>query len=103
MYAVIETGGKQYKVSEGDFIYVEKLGLEDESEVTFDKVIAVSNGEEFTVGAPTVNGASVVGKVIKTDKQKKVIVFKYKPKKGYKRKQGHRQAYTKVEIQKINL
>lgn len=102
MYAIIETGGKQYKVQEGDVIFVEKLNAEDESVVTFDKVMAVSKDETLTVGAPTVEGATVDAKVLKTGKGKKVIIFKYKPKKGYRRKQGHRQAYTKVEIQKIN-
>lgn len=102
MYAIIETGGKQYKVSEGDVIYVEKLNQEDESTVTFDKVIAISNNGDMKVGAPTIVNASVEGKVLKTGKQKKIIVFKFKAKKNYRRKQGHRQAYTKVEIQKIN-
>ena len=102
MYAVVETGGKQYKVAEGDVIFVEKLGLAEGDAVTFDKVIAVGNGEGLKVGAPYVDGATVSGKVAEEGKAKKVIVFKYKPKKGYAKKQGHRQPYTKVVIEKIN-
>ena len=102
MYAVIETGGKQYKVNEGDFIYVEKLDVEDGAAVTFDKVLVVGEGADIKVGAPVVDGASVEGNVVKTGRGKKVVVFKMKPKKGYRKKQGHRQAYTKVEIKKIN-
>ena len=102
MYAVVETGGKQYKVAEGDVIFVEKLGLAEGDAVTFDKVIAVGNGEGLKVGAPYVDGATVSGKVAQEGKAKKVIVFKYKPKKGYSKKQGHRQPYTKVVIEKIN-
>ena len=102
MYAVIETGGKQYKVSEGDVIYVEKLDVEAGAEVAFDKVLLVGEGSDVKVGAPVVDGVSVAGKVIKNDKAKKVVVYKYKPKKGYHKKQGHRQPYTKVEITKIN-
>lgn len=102
MYAVVETGGKQYKVAEGDVIFVEKLGLAEGEAVTFDKVIAVGNGEGLKVGAPYVDGATVTGKVALEGKAKKVIVFKYKPKKGYAKKQGHRQPFTKVVIEKIN-
>ena len=102
MYAILETGGKQYKVSEGDVIYVEKLGVEDGTSVTFDKVLAVGEGADLKVGAPYVEGATVAGTVDKTGKQKKVIVYKMKPKKGYSRKQGHRQPYTKVTISAIN-
>ena len=102
MYAVIETGGKQYKVSEGDVIFVEKLGLEADSAVNFDKVIAVGNGEGLKVGAPYVDGATVSAKVLAEGKGKKIIVFKYKPKKGSAKKQGHRQPFTKVVIEKIN-
>ncbi len=101
MYAIIETGGKQYKVAEGDAIYVEKLGLGEEEAVSFDKVIAVGEGADLKVGAPYVEGAKVTAKVLKEGKAKKVIVFKYKPKSGYKKKQGHRQPYTKVVIEKI--
>ena len=102
MYAVIETGGKQYKVSQGDVIYVEKLDVEAGAEVSFDKVLLIGEGSDVKVGAPLVDGVSVAAKVIKNDKAKKVVVYKYKPKKGYHKKQGHRQPYTKVEITKIN-
>ena len=102
MFAVIETGGKQYKVSEGDVIFVEKLGLEDGAEVTFDKVLAIG-AETFTVGAPYVEGATVTAKVVKSGRGKKIYVFKYKAKKNEKKKIGHRQPYTKVEITKIAL
>jgi len=102
VYAVIETGGKQYKVSEGDVIYIEKLDVEAGAEVSFDKVLLIGEGSDVKVGAPVVDGVSVAAKVIKNDKAKKVIVYKYKPKKGYHKKQGHRQPYTKVEITKIN-
>ena len=103
MYAVIETGGKQYRVSEGDVIYVEKLDLEQDAEVVFDKVLLIGGDDSVKVGAPMIDGAAVSGKVIKNGKAKKVIVFKMKPKKGYRKKQGHRQPYTKVEIGKIEL
>lgn len=102
MYAVIETGGKQYRVSEGDVVFVEKLNAEEGQKITFDAVLAVSDGEKMTFGEPTVAGASVEATVLKNGKAKKIIVFKYRPKKGSKTKQGHRQPYTKVEIGKIN-
>ena len=103
MYAIIKTGGKQYKVSEGDVIYVEKLGVADDETVTFNEVLAVGEGDSLKVGAPTVEGASVSAKALVGEgKSKKVIVFKYKPKKGYSKKQGHRQPFTKVVIEKIN-
>ena len=102
MYAVFETGGKQYKVSEGDVIYVEKLNLEDGATVTFDKVLAVA-GETLSVGAPYVEGAKVEASVLKSGRGKKIYVFKYKAKKNEKKKIGHRQPYTKVEITKIAL
>ena len=102
MYAVIETGGKQYKVTEGDVIFVEKLDVEAGAEVSFDKVLLVGEGNDVKVGAPVVDGATVSGKVIKNDKAKKVVVYKYKPKQGYHKKHGHRQPYSKVEISKIN-
>lgn len=102
MYAIIETGGKQYSVKEGDVVYVEKLAAEDGQVVEFNKVLAVGNEGDLKVGAPFVDGALVTAKVVKTGKAKKVIIFKYKPKKGYRRKQGHRQPYTKVQIEKIN-
>ena len=102
MYAIIETGGKQYKVSEGDIINVEKLGVEAGSEYTFENVLAVNNGEKLTVGTPVVAGASVVASVIGDGKAKKVIVYKYKPKKTFNKKNGHRQPFTKLKIEKIN-
>lgn len=102
MFAVIETGGKQYKVNEGDIIFVEKLGADEGSSITFDKVLAVSDGTDFKVGAPYVDGASVSANVVKNGKAKKIYVMTYKPKKGEKRKLGHRQPYTKVQISAIN-
>ncbi len=102
MYAVIETGGKQYKVSEGDVIYVEKLDTEAGETITFDKVLAVSDGENLTVGTPLVEGATVSAKVEKQGKSKKIYVFKMKRKKNERKKKGHRQPYTKVTVEKIN-
>ena len=101
MYAIIETGGKQVKVEEGQTIYVEKLNVEEGGSVTFDKVLFVG-GDDVKVGSPVVEGATVTGKVEKQGKQKKIIVFKYKAKKNYRKKQGHRQPYTKVVIESIN-
>ena len=101
MYAIIVTGGKQYKVSEGDVIFVEKLDAETGSDVTFDQVLAVG-GDKLVVGAPLVDKATVTGKVLDQTKGKKVIVYRYKRKSGYHKKNGHRQAYTKVQIDKIN-
>ncbi len=101
MYAIIETGGKQYKVEQGDVVFVEKLGVQEGETVTFDNVLVVG-GDSVKVGAPYVEGASVTATVAKNGKNKKIIVYKYKPKKGYHKKQGHRQPYTKVEITAIN-
>ncbi|MDD6915558.1 MAG: 50S ribosomal protein L21 [Eubacteriales bacterium] len=101
MYAIIETGGKQYKVEQGDVVFVEKLGVEEGETVTFDKVLVVG-GDDVKVGTPYVDGASVEASVVKNGKDKKIIVYKYKSKKGYHKKQGHRQPYTKVEIKAIN-
>ncbi|MCI8853040.1 MAG: 50S ribosomal protein L21 [Lachnospiraceae bacterium] len=101
MYAIIATGGKQYKVAEGDVIRVEKLGAEAGSTYTFDQVLAVG-GDSLTVGNPTVDGASVEASVIGDGKAKKVIVYKYKRKSGYHKKNGHRQQYTEVKIEKIH-
>ena len=98
MFAVIETGGKQYKVAEGDVIFVEKLDVAEGETYTFDKVLALSKDGSFKSGAPYVEGASVTASVVKNGKGKKVLVFKYKPKKNYRRRQGHRQPYTKVQI-----
>ena len=103
MHEIIETGGKQYKVTEGDTLFIEKLPVEAGENVTFDKVLAVIDGEKITVGTPVVEGAKVDASVVKNGKGKKIIVFKYKPKKGYRRKQGHRQPYTKVTIGKISV
>ena len=102
MYAIIETGGKQYQVSVGDEIFVEKLDAEAESNVTIDKVIAVGKEDGMVVGAPYVDGASVSATVVKNGKGKKITVFTYKPKKDSKRKMGHRQPYTKLKIETIN-
>ncbi len=102
MYAIIETGGKQYKVENGDVIFIEKLNVEADAEVTFDKVIAIGADDGIKVGAPYMDGASVNAKVIKNGKGKKITVATYKPKKNEKRKMGHRQPYTKVEISAIN-
>ena len=101
MYAIIATGGKQYKVAEGDIIRVEKLGVEAGETFTFDQVLAVSN-DKLVVGTPTVAGATVTASVLGDKKAKKVIVYKYKAKKGYHKKNGHRQLYTAIKIDKIN-
>ena len=101
MYAIIATGGKQYKVAEGDIIKVEKLGVEAGETVTFDKVLAVNNGE-LSIGCPTIEGATVTATVVKEGKGKKVILYKYKRKTGYHKKNGHRQLFTQVKIDKIN-
>ena len=101
MYAIIVTGGKQYKVSEGDIIFIEKLNAEEGTTVTFDQVIAVSGNDGLKVGAPTVAGATVTATVVKNGKGKKIYVLKYKAKKNEKKKIGHRQPYTKVQIQSI--
>lgn len=102
MYAIIETGGKQYKVENGDVVFIEKLDVEADSEITFDKVIALGADDGIKVGSPYVEGASVSAKVLKNGKGKKIVVATYKPKKNEKRKMGHRQPYTKVEISAIN-
>ena len=102
MHAIIETGGKQYKVAEGDTLFIEKLPNEAGDKVTFDKVLAVIDGDKATFGAPLVNGAKVDAEVVKNGRGKKIIVFKYKPKKHQHTKQGHRQPYTKVVIDAIN-
>ena len=101
MYAILATGGKQYKVAEGDIITIEKLGVEAGEKVTFDQVLAIG-GEELKVGTPTVSGATVEASVVKEGRGKKVIVYKYKRKTGYHKKNGHRQAFTQVKIEKIN-
>ena len=98
MHAIIETGGKQYKVTEGDTLFIEKLEAEAGQAITFDKVLAILDGDKATFGAPVVEGASVAAPVVKNGKGKKVRIFKYNPKKGYRKRQGHRQPYTKVQI-----
>ena len=100
MFAIFVTGGKQYKVAEGDVIFVEKLGVAEGEQVTFDKVLCV-NGESLSVGTPYVAGATVVANVVKNGKSKKIDVIKYKAKKNEKKKIGHRQDYTKIQIEKI--
>lgn len=102
MYAIIETGGKQYKVQAGDTVFIEKLNVEQDQEITFDKVITLGKEDEIVFGTPYVEGATVTAKVLKNGKAKKITVFTYKPKKNIKRKMGHRQPYTKVEITAVN-
>lgn len=102
MYAIVQTGGKQYKVSEGDTLFIEKLEAEAGAEVTFDHVLLVSKDGNVVVGSPMVAGATVSATVLKNGKAKKILVFKYKSKKNYRRKAGHRQPYTQVQIAKIN-
>ena len=102
MYAIIETGGKQYKVSQGDVVFIEKLDAEEISEITFDKVLMAGEGDSVKVGAPVVEGATVSAKVLKNGKAKKVVIFKMKRKKNERKRKGHRQPYTKVEITAIN-
>ena len=101
MYAIVEAGGKQYPVEEGRYIDMELLDAEKDSKVTFDKIVMLVNGKKSKVGQPYVSGASVEGTVVKHDKAKKIIVFKQRPKKGYRKKQGHRQQFTRVMINKI--
>ncbi len=102
MYAIMQTGGKQYTVKVGDVVYIEKLNAEEEKDYTFTEVLGVGEEGNVKFGAPYVEGATVTGKVLKNGKAKKVTVFTYRPKKDYKRKLGHRQPYTKVEITAIN-
>ena len=101
MLAIIKTGGKQYLVAPGQKIKIEKLSKKEGSEVTFSEVLLLEKGNKVEIGTPTVKGAKVIGKVLKQAKAKKVIIFKYKPKKRYKKKTGHRQPFTEVEISKI--
>ena len=98
MQAIIVTGGKQYRVAEGDVLFIEKLEAEAGETITFDQVLAIVDGETATFGAPVVEGASVEATVVKNGKGKKIRIFKYTPKKGYRKRQGHRQPYTKVQI-----
>ena len=101
MYAIVETGGKQYQVEEGRYVDVELLDGEKDSKVVFDKIVMIVNGKKSKVGQPYVSGASAEGKIVLHDRAKKVIVYKQRPKKGYRKKQGHRQGYTRVMISKI--
>jgi len=103
MHAIIETGGKQYKVAEGDTLFIEKLEQEAGDAIKFDRVLAVLDGETATFGTPVVEGAVVDATVVKNGKGKKIRIFKYNAKKGYRKRQGHRQPYTKVEIGKISV
>ena len=102
MYAVIQTGGKQYRVQQGDVIFIEKIDSQADEAVTFDEVLLVGNDGETKIGTPVVEGAKVEGKVLAQVKSKKIVVYKYKAKKNERKKQGHRQPYTKVEITAIN-
>ena len=102
MYAVIKTGGKQYRVQQGDVIFVEKINAQADEAVTFDEVLLVGNDGETKIGTPMVEGAKVEGKVLAQVKSKKIVVYKYKAKKNERKKQGHRQPYTKVEITAVN-
>ncbi|MCG8538893.1 MAG: 50S ribosomal protein L21 [Clostridia bacterium] len=102
MYAIIETGGKQYRVQEGDTLFIEKIEAATGETVSFDKVLAVSNEGNLSVGTPFVEGAKVEASVVEQGKGPKIIVFKYKSKKDYRRKQGHRQPHTKIKIEKIS-
>lgn len=102
MHAIIETGGKQYTVAEGDVVFIEKIEQNAGDKFTFDKVLAVLDGDKATFGTPVVEGASVEATVEKNGKGKKIRIFKYNAKKGYRKRQGHRQPYTKVTISKIN-
>ena len=103
MIAVIKTGGKQYKVSPGDKIKIEKIVGKEGKEISFKEVLLVEKNKKLEIGTPLVKGAKVIGKILSQGKDKKIIVFKYKPKTRYKKKQGHRQLYTEVEIVKIEL
>ena len=102
-HAIFETGGKQYRVKEGDVVFIEKLPAEADDTVTFSNVLAVTDSEESTIGTPYVEGAMIEATVVKNDKSKKIIVYKMRRRKGYRRKQGHRQPYTKIQIEKITV
>jgi large subunit ribosomal protein L21 len=101
LYAIIETGGKQYRVSEGDTLYIEKLPALADETVEIDRVLALVDGDNFKIGSPLVDGAKVILKVVRHGRGQKIIVYKYKAKKNYRRKQGHRQAFTQVTVEKI--
>lgn len=101
MYAIVEIGGKQYRVSKEDVIFIDKIEITEGETITFDKVLAIGDGTDIKVGTPYLAGAKVCAKSIKNGKSKKILVFKYKPKKGYRRRQGHRQPYSKIQIESI--
>lgn len=101
MYAIIETGGKQYRVQEGDVVFVEKLDVEEGEKIDLSKVLLIKKEDDLVIGRPYVEGAKVEATVLKQGKSKKIMIFKYKPKKNYRKKQGHRQPYTKLKIEKI--
>ncbi len=101
MYAIVEAGGKQYQMEEGRYLKVELMDGEKDSKVVFDKVVMLANGKKSRVGQPYISGASVEGKILEHGKEKKVLVYKQRPKKGYRNKQGHRQGFTKVMVTKI--
>ncbi len=101
LHAIFETGGKQYRAAEGDILYIEKLPVAAGDEVKFDKVLAIIDGDKYQFGTPLLNGATVSASVVKTGKAKKIHIFKFKAKKNYKKRQGHRQPYTQVQIQTI--
>jgi large subunit ribosomal protein L21 len=103
MFAVFKTGGKQYLVSPGDKIKIEKLDIEEGKETTFDQVLLLEKGKDLKIGDPLVKGAKIKAKVLKQDRAKKIVVFKYKPKKRYQKKMGHRQPYTEIEILKLEV
>src|ERR1700731_506160 len=103
MYAIVETGGKQFRVSDGDVIRADLIETEVGSSVTFDRVVLAANGDDVTIGTPVMNGASVTGTVLRQAKDKKILVFKYKPKKRVRKLNGHRQRYAEVRIDKIEL
>ena len=103
MYAIVETGGKQFRVSEGDVIRTDHVGTEVGASVTFDRVVLASNGDDVSIGTPLVDGASVTGTVLRQAKDKKILVFRYKPKKRVRKLNGHRQPYAEVRIDKISL
>ena len=102
MYAIIETGGKQFKVSEGDVVFIEKLDVNENDAIKFDRVLVCGNDGDVKIGTPYVDGAFVEAKVVKNGKGRKIMIFKYNAKKNYRKRQGHRQPYTKVQIEKIH-
>ncbi len=102
LHAIFETGGKQYRVAEGDILYIERLPVQAGDKVTFDKVLAIVDGDKFQFGTPVLDGATVTASIVKNGKAKKIHVFKFKAKKNYRKRQGHRQPYSQVQIQSIS-